>query len=189
MSYHITIVIIILCLNQAFAVPFFWGGIPSVPLPSRTMPSVPLPTNSPKPTRTTNPTANLPKPVPAVPSVQIPTFTGRMTYYGVDGEPGPNKAYGACGFAPNTVSDNFVAINGAQYTAKDCGKCISVNYQDKCAEAVRVDLCPSCPFGGIDVALDIFATLVGSEAEARRRGFVPDVKWHWVECGTGCGGS
>ena len=110
-----------------------------------------------------------------------------MTYYGVDGEPGPNEAYGACGFEPKTVNNNFVAINGAQYSADECGHCIAVQYQEKCVEAVRVDLCPGCPFGGIDVSLGIFATLVGSEAEARRRGFVPDVKWQQVVCGAGCG--
>lgn len=110
-----------------------------------------------------------------------------MTYYGVDGDPPPNLHYGACGFVPSTVSnDSFVAINSIQYRAETCGKCIEVTYQSQCAEAVHVDKCPGCPFGGIDVSLSIFSTLVGSEARARFLGVVPDVHWRWVQCGQAC---
>ncbi len=77
-------------------------------------------------------------------------------------------------------------MNALQYEANQCGKCIEIRYAGKCAEAVIVDRCAGCPNGGLDISIDSFATLVGSKAEAERRGFVSGVKWTWIKCNTGC---
>ncbi len=115
-------------------------------------------------------------------------YAGKMTYYGTNpnADPGPNRSYGACGFEPSRVAGNYAAMNAVQYQAGMCGQCISISYGNNCAEAVVVDRCGGCPSSGLDVSLDIFATLVGSKAEAERLGVVNGVRWNWVVCGAGC---
>ena len=112
-----------------------------------------------------------------------------MTYYGTDSDPAPTQYYGACGFEPSTVGSNFVAVNSVQYQGDRCGSCIAILHNNLCTEAVVVDKCPTCGgYGGIDVALNIFATVVGSEAEAKRIGVIHDIQWTYTTCGSGCPG-
>ena len=118
----------------------------------------------------------------------IPTFVGKMTYYGTDGDPPPTQYYGSCGFLPSTVAGNFVAMNAIQYESTMCGQCVETTYQGNCAEGIVVDKCPGCPSGGIDTSIGIFAILVGSEDRARQLGVVRDVEWRFVRCGTACKG-
>lgn len=165
--------------------PLFWGGKP-VKIPSNTPTSGTIPTlrpASPKPSPSPNPSPIFSPPLPEIVSSKE---IGRMTYYGVDGDPPPTRFYGSCGFEPDTVADNFVAMNANQYVAGMCGRCVEMTYGSHCAEGVIVDKCPGCPSGGIDTSLGIFAKLVGGESVARHRGVVPDVAWHLVTCGSGC---
>ena len=172
------------------ATPLFWEDPhhnKSKLTPQATAVPIPAPVQAPAPA---------PIPAPTQISNQIPdaatspvSFTGRITYYGTDAraDPGPNRSYGACEFSPAVVASNFAAINAAQYDKEQqCGQCIEIRYADQCTEAVVVDQCPGCPMGGLDLAFDTFATLVGSKAEATRRGFVNDVQWSWIVCNAGC---
>jgi hypothetical protein len=63
---------------------------------------------------------------------------------------------GACG-AMNKASDFIVAMNQPQFTSGDwCFKTISVHYQGKTAQAKVMDMCPGCPFGGLDFSRGLF---------------------------------
>lgn len=161
--------LVLLSVNSIVAYPFFYRGKTPQRPTVKPQPSRPLPVSSPS--------------LPVVPPAE---HVGRMTYYGTDGELPPTRWFGACGIAPNRVPENFAALNAVEYTGSQCGKCLKLQYQGRCTEAVMVDKCPGCPRSGLDVSIGVFAALVGSEAEARRRGVVPDVHWNFVTCGAGC---
>ncbi|KAF9033560.1 plant expansin [Panaeolus papilionaceus] len=63
---------------------------------------------------------------------------------------------GACGLV-NTDADFVVALNGAQWEARiHCGQSVVINANGRTAIATIVDLCPGCPFGGLDLTPGLF---------------------------------
>ncbi|KDQ33560.1 plant-expansin-like protein, partial [Pleurotus ostreatus PC15] len=64
---------------------------------------------------------------------------------------------GACGHT-NTDNDFIVALNAAQYSGgSHCGQTITISYKGKTAQAKIMDLCPGCPYGGLDLSPGLFA--------------------------------
>ncbi|KAL7409978.1 RlpA-like double-psi beta-barrel-protein domain-containing protein-containing protein, partial [Mrakia frigida] len=69
---------------------------------------------------------------------------------------------GACGiYHPN--SEYTVALNSAQLSAAGggypnslCGSQISITYNGKTTQATIQDECPTCPWGGLDLSMDLF---------------------------------
>ncbi|KAH8999538.1 RlpA-like double-psi beta-barrel-protein domain-containing protein-containing protein [Lactarius akahatsu] len=79
----------------------------------------------------------------------------RFTYY-VDGT-------GACGHY-NKPSDFIVALNAAQYGGGEyCGKTITMTYGGKSTQAVIVDRCPGCPYGGLDLSQGLFSFFASTD--------------------------
>ncbi|KAJ8521000.1 hypothetical protein ONZ45_g2230 [Pleurotus djamor] len=79
-------------------------------------------------------------------------FSGtRWTWYDV--------GLGACG-KYNVPSDFIVALNSAQYgggyPGPQCFKSITLSFGGKTANAVIMDECPSCPYGGLDLSKSLF---------------------------------
>ncbi|GMK56790.1 hypothetical protein CspeluHIS016_0306300 [Cutaneotrichosporon spelunceum] len=76
-------------------------------------------------------------------------FDGKATYY--------VAGLGACG-GYNTGADMIVALNAAQWDGgAHCGKKIMITEGGKTAQATIVDLCPGCPFGGLDLSENLFS--------------------------------
>ncbi|KAJ3046250.1 hypothetical protein HDV00_000062 [Rhizophlyctis rosea] len=117
--------------------------------------------------------------------------SARMTYYG-NANDGPDKAYGACGMEPGNMVSNYIALNPTDYrSGANCGKCIRIRSGSMCTIAKVVDLCPSCPNGGIDAALSVFGSICnGGQTEAEQVG-VKSVDWDGpYDCGSiSCDGS
>ncbi|KAF5324639.1 hypothetical protein D9611_004230 [Ephemerocybe angulata] len=64
---------------------------------------------------------------------------------------------GACGKV-NSNSDFIVALNAAQWAGgAHCGESITISYGGKSARAQIMDLCPGCPFGGLDMTRGLFS--------------------------------
>ncbi|KAH9065085.1 RlpA-like double-psi beta-barrel-protein domain-containing protein-containing protein [Lactarius deliciosus] len=79
----------------------------------------------------------------------------RFTYY-VDGT-------GACGHF-NQPSDFIVALNADQYgSGGNCGKTITITYGGKSTQAVIMDRCPGCPFGGLDLSQGLFSFFASTD--------------------------
>ncbi|KAF4603897.1 hypothetical protein EYR40_001070 [Pleurotus pulmonarius] len=73
----------------------------------------------------------------------------RFTYYAA--------GLGSCGHT-NTDNDFIVALNAAQYAGgSHCGQSITITYGGKSAQAKIMDLCPGCPYGGLDLTPALFA--------------------------------
>ncbi|PPQ64043.1 hypothetical protein CVT24_008856 [Panaeolus cyanescens] len=73
----------------------------------------------------------------------------RMTWF--------NPGLGACG-AFNSGADSIVALNGAQWDAgTHCFQTVTLSVNGIPATAVITDLCPSCPFGGLDLSPGLFS--------------------------------
>ncbi|KAF9553808.1 hypothetical protein CPC08DRAFT_713430 [Agrocybe pediades] len=75
----------------------------------------------------------------------------RWTFYDV--------GLGACGIV-NVPSDFIVALNGQQfgsgYPGPNCFKQIKLSYGGKTAVATITDMCPGCPYGGLDLSRGLF---------------------------------
>jgi hypothetical protein len=75
----------------------------------------------------------------------------RWTFYDV--------GLGACGKV-NQPGDFIVALNSAQfgggYPGPNCFKAISMTYNGKSTQAVIMDECPGCPWGGLDLSRGLF---------------------------------
>ncbi|KAJ3503394.1 hypothetical protein NMY22_g18262 [Coprinellus aureogranulatus] len=64
---------------------------------------------------------------------------------------------GACGEV-NSNSDFIVALNIAQWDNKaHCGETITISFGGKTARAKIMDLCPGCPYGGLDLTRGLFS--------------------------------
>ncbi|KAF5365618.1 hypothetical protein D9758_003187 [Tetrapyrgos nigripes] len=75
----------------------------------------------------------------------------RWTFYDV--------GLGACG-KTNTENDFIVALNTPQYGSgfpgPNCFKSITMSYNGKTTNAVIMDECPGCPYGGLDLSRGLF---------------------------------
>lgn len=71
---------------------------------------------------------------------------------------------GACG-KTNSNSDFIVALNSQQYgNGAYCFDMITINYGGKTTQAQIVDMCPGCPYGGLDFSPGLF-DFFASESE------------------------
>ncbi|KAJ3473942.1 hypothetical protein NLI96_g12738 [Meripilus lineatus] len=67
-----------------------------------------------------------------------------------------NVGLGSCGRV-NVPSDFVVALNGAQWDNRaHCFQTVTVSANGKTAQAQIVDLCPGCPYGGLDFSSGLF---------------------------------
>ncbi|KIJ98933.1 hypothetical protein K443DRAFT_103189 [Laccaria amethystina LaAM-08-1] len=74
---------------------------------------------------------------------------GRFSFY--------DAGLGACG-KTNTGSDFIVALNAAQWDGgSHCFQTITISYQGKSTQAQITDLCPGCPYGGLDLTRGLFS--------------------------------
>ncbi|KAH6919047.1 B2-aldehyde-forming enzyme [Coprinopsis sp. MPI-PUGE-AT-0042] len=72
----------------------------------------------------------------------------RMTFY--------DAGLGACGHV-NTNADFIVALNAPQWEGgRHCGETVTISYEGKTAQATIMDLCPGCPYGGLDLTRGLF---------------------------------
>ncbi|KAG7092289.1 hypothetical protein E1B28_008651 [Marasmius oreades] len=72
----------------------------------------------------------------------------RFTFY----DPG----LGACG-GTNSNSDFIVALNAPQWDGgSHCFQTITITFEGKTHDAQVVDLCPGCPYGGLDMSRSLF---------------------------------
>ncbi|KAG1734524.1 hypothetical protein EDB19DRAFT_1155987 [Suillus lakei] len=75
----------------------------------------------------------------------------RFTFYDV--------GLGACG-EYNVASDFIVALNadqyGSGYPGPECFLSITISYGGKTAQAVIMDECVGCPYGGLDFSRGLF---------------------------------
>ncbi|PPR04976.1 hypothetical protein CVT24_010434 [Panaeolus cyanescens] len=66
---------------------------------------------------------------------------------------------GACGKV-NVETDFIVALNseqyGSGYPGPNCEKTITMTYNGKTATAKVMDMCPGCPYGGLDLSRGLF---------------------------------
>ncbi|KAL5519672.1 hypothetical protein ACEPAH_1355 [Sanghuangporus vaninii] len=77
----------------------------------------------------------------------------RLTYYS------PSVGLGACG-KQNDDQSFTVALNEAQYGSgypgPHCFQEITIYYNGKSADATIMDMCPGCPYGGLDLSPGLF---------------------------------
>ncbi|KAG2020848.1 hypothetical protein CC2G_006146 [Coprinopsis cinerea AmutBmut pab1-1] len=72
----------------------------------------------------------------------------RFTFY--------DAGLGACGRV-NTNSDFIVALNAAQWNGgAHCFETVTISYRGRTARATVMDLCPGCPYGGLDLTRGLF---------------------------------
>lgn len=65
----------------------------------------------------------------------------------------------------NKASDFIVALNGAQFTSGDwCFKTITIHYGGKSAQAKVMDMCPGCPYRGLDLSRGLFEYFASQSA-------------------------
>lgn len=76
--------------------------------------------------------------------------SGRATFYD------PSTGPGSCG-RTFQKSDPIVAVNTAQYSQSDCFRWITITANGKTASAQITDLCPSCPWGALDLSPGLFS--------------------------------
>ncbi|RKO82826.1 hypothetical protein BDK51DRAFT_25910 [Blyttiomyces helicus] len=113
---------------------------------------------------------------------------GRLTYYGVDGDPSPQESLGSCGIPLNQVSGNFAAMNQDQMQDSFCGTCVEISLNGLSTIVQIVDTCPGCPLGALDININSFGDLVGGVGQARQLGVVDGASWQMVDCNGGSGG-
>ncbi|KAJ3054377.1 hypothetical protein HK097_001986 [Rhizophlyctis rosea] len=119
-----------------------------------------------------------------LPAVLAISGNGRTTYYGTGGggDASPQTNYGSCGIALNKVPSQFAALNAAQYDGgAHCGKCVRLSYGGRSTVVQIVDLCPSCGWGALDIALNSFASVTGSTESAYNLGVI-NTDWYEVSC-------
>ncbi len=75
-------------------------------------------------------------------------FSGEATYYNANGT-------GACG-QPTQNSALVGALNGAQYSKANCGRCASIKGPLGTVVVKLQDKCPGCDFGDIDLSSTAF---------------------------------
>ncbi|KAL5490445.1 hypothetical protein ACEPAI_5278 [Sanghuangporus weigelae] len=76
---------------------------------------------------------------------------GRFTFY--------ETGLGACG-GWNNPTDFIVALNEEQWDGgSHCWEMITINHNGKSTQAQIVDLCPGCPWGGLDMSPGLFGFL------------------------------
>jgi expansin len=93
---------------------------------------------------------------------------------------------GNCNFmtAPAAASQNYAAINGAQWdSTKNCGRCAEVSCADsRCKDTTTteivyiLDQCPECKQGDLDVSLSVFKKVTGNEPGRYK------IKWKFIDC-------
>ncbi|KAF9033599.1 plant expansin [Panaeolus papilionaceus] len=72
----------------------------------------------------------------------------RMTWF--------HPGLGSCGVF-NTDADHVVALNAAQWDNRvHCNQNVVISINGITTTAVITDLCPSCPFGGLDLSPGLF---------------------------------
>ncbi|KAH9057098.1 RlpA-like double-psi beta-barrel-protein domain-containing protein-containing protein, partial [Lactarius deliciosus] len=80
-------------------------------------------------------------------------FSARLTFYDID------VGLTACG-GRYPASAFVVALNGAMfgsgYPGPHCGQQIVLTANGKTATATIVDMCPGCPYGGLDLTRGLF---------------------------------
>ncbi|KAI9362901.1 RlpA-like double-psi beta-barrel-protein domain-containing protein-containing protein, partial [Zopfochytrium polystomum] len=72
-----------------------------------------------------------------------------MTYFNTE------AGLGSCGIQSKN-SDYIVAMNYPMYKKSDCFTQICISYGGKSITATIVDLCPGCPYGGLDATDSLF---------------------------------
>ncbi|PPQ64042.1 hypothetical protein CVT24_008855 [Panaeolus cyanescens] len=79
----------------------------------------------------------------------------RMTFF--------TPGLGACGVV-NTDADHVVALNGAQWDGgAHCNQNVVINANGVTTTATIVDLCPGCPFGGLDLSTGLFSMFASTD--------------------------
>lgn len=81
---------------------------------------------------------------------------------------------GSCGRMLRN-SEFVVAMNVPQYRASNCFKFITMSWRGKTTRAQVVDMCPGCPYGGLDLSPGLFQFFTGLGT-----GIIPDGAW-WFE--------
>ncbi|KAH8989623.1 hypothetical protein EDB86DRAFT_1873628 [Lactarius hatsudake] len=88
-----------------------------------------------------------------------------------------NVGITACG-GEYEPSDFVVALNGAMfgsgYPGPHCGKKIVLTANGNTATVTVVDMCPGCPYGGLDLTRGVFHFLDNSGIEEMQG------SWHWA---------
>ncbi|TEB36177.1 hypothetical protein FA13DRAFT_1787658 [Coprinellus micaceus] len=88
---------------------------------------------------------------------------------------------GSCGRMLRN-SEFVVAMNVPQYKAGNCYKSITLSWRGKQTRAQIVDMCPGCPYGGLDLSPSLFQFFTGLGT-----GIISDGQW-WFD-GEGPGGA
>ncbi|KAK9896492.1 hypothetical protein P389DRAFT_144797, partial [Cystobasidium minutum MCA 4210] len=79
--------------------------------------------------------------------------SGRGTWFTQNGNAG------ACGNV-NSDSAYIVAVNSAQYAGgSHCGQSVRISANGRSITARVADLCPGCPYGGLDLSTGAFQAL------------------------------
>ncbi|KAJ2911941.1 hypothetical protein MD484_g8473, partial [Candolleomyces efflorescens] len=81
---------------------------------------------------------------------------------------------GSCGRMLRN-SEFVVAMNVPQYRAGNCFKFITLSWRGKTTRAQIVDMCPGCPYGGLDLSPSLFQFFTGLGT-----GIISDGTW-WFE--------
>jgi expansin len=105
---------------------------------------------------------------PSNPAPEEEEESGEATYYDADG-------VGACG-SPTKDSDLVAAINGAQYSKANCGRCAAVTGPRGSVVVKILDKCPGCSSGDLDLSQTAFAK-IAKMSEGRVK-----ITWHFVTC-------
>lgn len=95
-------------------------------------------------------------------------FSGEATYYNATGT-------GACGQATQD-SALVAALNGAQYSKANCGRCASIKGPNGTVVVKLLDKCPGCSFGDIDLSTTAFSKIAKLSAGRVK------ITWSFVAC-------
>ncbi|KAJ3107035.1 hypothetical protein HDU97_005004 [Phlyctochytrium planicorne] len=93
-------------------------------------------------------------------STSVSAYSGRVTYYN------PSVGLGSCGYQ-NQDSELVVAINIVQFNKGMCLNKICMTFNGVSVEASVVDMCPGCPFAGVDVSPGVFNRLANPDSLAK----------------------
>lgn len=96
------------------------------------------------------------------------TYNGEATYYNANGT-------GACG-QPTSNSALVGALNGAQYSKANCGRCASIKGPLGAVVVKLLDKCPGCSYGDIDLSSTAFQK-IAKLADGRVK-----ITWSFVAC-------
>lgn len=95
-------------------------------------------------------------------------FSGEATYYYASGT-------GACG-QPLSDSASIGALNGAQYSKANCGRCAAIQGPSGSVTVKLLDKCPGCDHGDIDLSSSAFAKIAKLSAGRVK------ITWSFVDC-------